>query len=128
MLRSPGLAPSAAALFLVMTGVAGFSFALAMHLQAGLGASALRSGLTVARRCWASARRACGGGACRSACTACCRCWASSPRRSLFLSRVQLPVVNPAASGSALAVTFGAVAALTLGAALLVRTVRGARS
>jgi hypothetical protein len=45
----------------------------------------------------------------------------------LFLSRVSFLVASPAVSGSALALTLGAVAVLMLGAAALVRTVRDAR-
>jgi len=48
VLRSPGLVPAAVAIFLVMMGVSGFSFALTLHLQTGLGDSALRAGLTLA--------------------------------------------------------------------------------
>jgi MFS family permease len=46
VLRSPGLAAAATAIFLIMTGVGGFMFAFALHLQSGLGQSALRVGLT----------------------------------------------------------------------------------
>ncbi|RAG86020.1 MFS transporter, partial [Streptacidiphilus pinicola] len=205
VLRSPGLAPSAAALFLVMTGVAGFSFALALHLQAGLGASALRSGLTVAptmlgfgaaglwwRRLPERLHRTLplfalvvgalgfavvgllardGGavswtqraalllvgiaGGCAYSPLFARALGRVEPEHAadasgvmvtvlqlgqvvgvaalgtLFLSRVTAfhgssPVAGPAASGSALAVTLGAVAALMLGAAVLVRAVRGA--
>ncbi len=48
VLRAPGLAPAAVTIFLVMTGVGGFMFAFALHLQMGLGQSALRLGLTLA--------------------------------------------------------------------------------
>jgi hypothetical protein len=47
---------------------------------------------------------------------------------TLFLSRVQYPAAGRAASGAAPAVTLGAVTLLMLGAAALVRTVRGARA
>ncbi len=46
VVTAPSLAPSAAAIFLMMTTVGGFLFALTLHLQAGLGDSALRAGLT----------------------------------------------------------------------------------
>jgi predicted MFS family arabinose efflux permease len=48
VLRAPGLAPGAVALFLIMLGFSGFLFAFALHLQAGLGDSPLRAGLTFA--------------------------------------------------------------------------------
>ncbi|MCC9311177.1 MFS transporter [Kitasatospora sp. RB6PN24] len=48
VLRSPGLVPGAAALFLIMLGFSGFLFAFALHLQAGLGDSPLRAGLSFA--------------------------------------------------------------------------------
>jgi predicted MFS family arabinose efflux permease len=46
VLHSPGLAAAVTAIFLIMTGVGGFLFAFALHLQSGLGESALRVGLT----------------------------------------------------------------------------------
>ncbi len=46
VLRSPGLVPAAAAIFLAMLNFSGFMFAFALHLQAGLGDTALRAGLT----------------------------------------------------------------------------------
>lgn len=46
VLRAPGLGAGLAALALAMIGYGGFLFALALHLQAGLGDSALRAGLT----------------------------------------------------------------------------------
>jgi MFS family permease len=46
--RSPGLLSGVAALSLVMASYSGFLFAFAIHLQAGLGDSALRAGLTFA--------------------------------------------------------------------------------
>ncbi len=48
VLASPGLAAAVGAIFLIMAGVAGFMFAFALHLQSGLGQSALRTGLTFA--------------------------------------------------------------------------------
>jgi MFS family permease len=48
VLRSPGLAVSSAANFLIMASVGGFMFSFALHLQSGLGQSALRVGLTFA--------------------------------------------------------------------------------
>jgi MFS family permease len=48
VLRSPGMVPAAAAVFLVMAAVSGFSFSMTLHLQAGLGASPLRAGLSIA--------------------------------------------------------------------------------
>ncbi|GAA1971298.1 MFS transporter [Kitasatospora viridis] len=48
VLGSPGLAAGAGALFLIMFNFSGFLFAFAMHLQAGLGDSPLRAGLTFA--------------------------------------------------------------------------------
>jgi MFS family permease len=48
VLGSPGLAQSGLAILLIMFGVSGYSFALALHLQAGLGDSPLRAGLAVA--------------------------------------------------------------------------------
>ncbi|MFE0457687.1 MFS transporter [Kitasatospora sp. NPDC058965] len=45
VLRSPGLAPAAGAIFLIMFAFSGFMFSFALHLQAGLGNSALRAGL-----------------------------------------------------------------------------------
>ncbi|MEY9871378.1 MFS family permease [Streptacidiphilus sp. MAP12-33] len=200
VLEAPGLVRAAAAVFLVMTGVAGFSFALAMHLQAGLGASALRSGLTVAPTMvgfgaaglwWQRLPQRLHGrlpfyalatGALGFAAVALLArdgaavSWAEraallaiglaggcaysplfaralgrvEPEHAadasgvmvtvlqlgqvvgvaalgtLFLSRVSYPTTTPAASGAALALTLGAVAALMLGAAVLVRPVRGA--
>ena len=46
VLTSPGLLAAVSAIFLIMTGVGGFLFAFALHLQSGLGQSALRVGLT----------------------------------------------------------------------------------
>jgi len=46
--RSPGLAPGLATVMLLMVTYGGFLFAFAVHLQAGLGDSALRAGLTFA--------------------------------------------------------------------------------
>ncbi|GAA1216479.1 MFS transporter [Kitasatospora nipponensis] len=46
VLRAPGLLPAAVTIFLIMFGFSGFMFAFALHLQAGLGDSALRAGLT----------------------------------------------------------------------------------
>ena len=48
MLTSPGLALAAVSMLLVMSGVSGFMFSLTLHLQGGLGQSALRVGLTFA--------------------------------------------------------------------------------
>jgi EmrB/QacA subfamily drug resistance transporter len=48
VLRAPGLVSGLIALSLVMTAYAGFLFSLALHLQAGLGDSAMRAGLTFA--------------------------------------------------------------------------------
>lgn len=48
VLRSPGLAASVGSMFLIMSGLGGFMFAFALHLQSGLGQSALRVGLTFA--------------------------------------------------------------------------------
>ncbi|MCX4749029.1 MFS transporter [Kitasatospora sp. NBC_01287] len=45
VLRSPGLLPAAVAIFLVMLQFAGFLFSFTLHLQAGLGYSALHAGL-----------------------------------------------------------------------------------
>jgi hypothetical protein len=45
VLRSQGLVPAATALFLQWASFSGFTFALALHMQEGLGYSALRSGL-----------------------------------------------------------------------------------
>ena len=45
VLRSAGLAPAGAAIFLLMMGVGGCFLALTLHLQSGLGDSALVSGL-----------------------------------------------------------------------------------
>ncbi|MGW6915538.1 MFS transporter [Kitasatospora sp. NPDC054939] len=45
VLRAPGLRPAAGAIFLIMSAVAGYLFAFALHQQAGLGHSALRAGL-----------------------------------------------------------------------------------
>ncbi len=46
--RSPGLLPGLATVMLVMVTYGGFLFTFAIHLQAGLGYSALRAGLTFA--------------------------------------------------------------------------------
>jgi hypothetical protein len=46
--RAPGLVPGLAALTLLMVTYGGFLFSFAIHLQAGLGDSALRAGLTFA--------------------------------------------------------------------------------
>jgi len=46
--RSPGLLPGLAAVAAIMAGYGGFLFSFAIHLQAGLGDSALRAGLTFA--------------------------------------------------------------------------------
>ncbi|HEY3952669.1 MAG TPA: MFS transporter [Streptosporangiaceae bacterium] len=48
VLRSPGLASGLASVLLVMCGYGGFLFTLSLHLQSGLGDSALRAGLTFA--------------------------------------------------------------------------------
>jgi len=48
VLRSPGLASGLAAVAILMVTYGGFLFSLALHLQAGLGDSALRAGLTFA--------------------------------------------------------------------------------
>lgn len=48
VLRSPGLGSGLASLIMAMTAYGGFLFSLSLHLQAGLGDSALRSGLTFA--------------------------------------------------------------------------------
>jgi MFS family permease len=48
VLRVPGVPVAIAALFAVMTIFSGFFFTLALHLQAGLGYSPLRAGLTFA--------------------------------------------------------------------------------
>jgi MFS family permease len=48
VLRLPGVAMGIAALFAVMAVFGGFFFTLALHLQGGLGDSALRAGLTFA--------------------------------------------------------------------------------
>ncbi|SEL68500.1 MFS transporter [Streptacidiphilus jiangxiensis] len=199
VLRAPGLVPAAAAMFLVMTGVAGFSFSLAMHLQAGLGVSALRSGLTVAPTMlgfgaaglwWQRLPQRLHGGLPQFALVAAASAFAAvallardgaavswseraallaigiaggcaysplfaralgcvAPEHAadasgvmvtvlqlgqvvgvaalgtLFLSQVHYPGATPASSGTALAITLGAVAALMLGAAVLVRPVRG---
>ena len=45
VLRSPGLIPASVALFLQWASFSGFTFAFALHMQEGLGYSALRSGL-----------------------------------------------------------------------------------
>ncbi|MDH6118737.1 MFS family permease [Kitasatospora sp. GAS204A] len=45
VLRAPGLLPAAVAIFLIMLNFAGFMFAFALHLQAGLGFSPLHAGL-----------------------------------------------------------------------------------
>ncbi|MGW0080747.1 MFS transporter [Streptomyces sp. NPDC003393] len=45
VLRSQGLVPAAAALFLQWASFSGFTFAFALHMQEGLGYSATRSGL-----------------------------------------------------------------------------------
>ena len=46
--RAPGLVPGLAAMTLLMVTYGGFLFSFAIHLQAGLGDSALRAGLTLA--------------------------------------------------------------------------------
>jgi MFS family permease len=48
VLRPPGMATAIAALFVAMTVFGGYFFAFALHLQGGLGESALRAGLTFA--------------------------------------------------------------------------------
>jgi MFS family permease len=48
VLRAPGLAPGLAAVAVLMISYGGFLFSFALHLQAGLGDSALRAGLTFA--------------------------------------------------------------------------------
>jgi len=48
LLRLPGVATGVVALFCVMAVFGGFFFALALHLQGGLGDSAIRAGLTFA--------------------------------------------------------------------------------
>jgi MFS family permease len=48
VLRSPGLGSGLAAVAILMITYGGFLFSLALHLQAGLGDSALRAGLTFA--------------------------------------------------------------------------------
>jgi MFS family permease len=48
VLRAPGLVPGLAAVALLMVTYGGFLFSFALHLQAGLGDSALRAGLTFA--------------------------------------------------------------------------------
>jgi MFS family permease len=48
VLRAPGLVPGLAAVAVLMITYGGFLFAFALHLQAGLGDSALRAGLTFA--------------------------------------------------------------------------------
>jgi hypothetical protein len=48
VLRAPGLAPGLAAVAVLMITYGGFLFSFALHLQAGLGDSALRAGLTFA--------------------------------------------------------------------------------
>ncbi len=48
LLRQPGLGAGIGALFVIMTVYGGFLFALALHLQTGLGESPLRAGLTFA--------------------------------------------------------------------------------
>ncbi|MGF1425962.1 MFS transporter [Kitasatospora sp. LaBMicrA B282] len=45
VLRSPGLLTAGGAIFLIMLEFSGFMFSFALHLQAGLGYSALRAGL-----------------------------------------------------------------------------------
>jgi MFS family permease len=46
VLRAPGLLPSVSAVFLTLATVGGLLFALALHLQSGLGDTALRAGLS----------------------------------------------------------------------------------
>jgi MFS family permease len=48
VIRLPGVATAIAALFVTMTIFGGYFFAFALHLQGGLGESALRAGLTFA--------------------------------------------------------------------------------
>jgi len=48
VLRAPGLVPGLAAVAVLMITYGGFLFSFALHLQAGLGDSALRAGLTFA--------------------------------------------------------------------------------
>jgi MFS family permease len=48
VLRAPGLVPGLAAVAAIMITYGGFLFSFALHLQAGLGDSALRAGLTFA--------------------------------------------------------------------------------
>ena len=48
VLRAPGLVPGLAAVAVLMITYGGFLFSFALHLQAGLGNSALRAGLTFA--------------------------------------------------------------------------------
>jgi hypothetical protein len=48
VLGAPGFAVTVAAIFLIMAGVGGFMFAFALHLQGGLGQSAMKVGLTFA--------------------------------------------------------------------------------
>jgi MFS family permease len=48
VLRAPGLVPGLAAVAVIMITYGGFLFSFALHLQAGLGDSALRAGLTFA--------------------------------------------------------------------------------
>ena len=48
VLRAPGLVPGLAAVAVLMITYGGFLFSFALHLQAGLGESALRAGLTFA--------------------------------------------------------------------------------
>jgi MFS family permease len=48
VLRSPGLVPGLAAVSVMMSTYGGFLFSFAIHLQSGLGDSALRAGLTFA--------------------------------------------------------------------------------
>ena len=48
VLRAPGLVPGLAAVAVLMISYGGFLFSFALHLQAGLGDSALRAGLTFA--------------------------------------------------------------------------------
>jgi hypothetical protein len=48
VLRAPGLGPGLAAVAVIMLSYGGFLFSFALHLQAGLGDSALRAGLTFA--------------------------------------------------------------------------------
>lgn len=45
VLRAPGMLPAALALLLTMTAIGGFMFSLSVHLQGGLGHSALGAGL-----------------------------------------------------------------------------------